>query len=141
MPDSTLPPSFHHPSARVLRGEVSVEFEQFYRERLRFKTGARLRCLDLARHYHQWAAPRLAPSLGPKAFKRLMMNVGHTHFTSDGAWFGDVVLAEVDPSISDNFPRPPCSDPSIVSDGQALLTQIDRCLVELAVLRASLAQR
>jgi hypothetical protein len=130
-----IPAPFRDPSARQLGGSVPEHFERFYRETLRYCTGARLRSRQVSALYAEWAIFNTAPSLNLQQLKRAMVNIGHTHFNSNGIWYGDVRLAGDAPHIPDNFPEgppPPAREHGIIG-------RIDRIALELEQLRREVA--
>jgi hypothetical protein len=131
----TFPTRFRPAEGRVLRGPVPSCFEAFYRAELRYRSGGRLRSLELARRYAAWAAANEAPSLNLQELRRAMLNIGHRHFRSNNIYFGDVQLAVEVPSLADNFPGLPI-DPPIDAGPDPMVAQIDRILAELHLLRA-----
>lgn len=136
MPRLTFPQPFH-PEGRVLLGPVPASFEAFYRAELRYSVGARLSSMEVARRYATWAADHEAGSLNQRQLCRAMLNIGHSHFHSDGARFGDVQFVEADPDLADNFPGL-AVDPA--DQGRdTMVLQIDRIAAELQKLRAKVA--
>lgn len=127
----TFPRPFHEPSARLLRGPVPEPFEEFYRETLRFRSGGRLRSIELGRRYRDWAKVHAAPDLSARQIKRAMLNIGHRHFRSNVTYFGDVQIAAAAPNLVDNFPDP---QPFTATKPHAE-DRIDRIATELELLR------
>ena len=67
---STPPRSIHHgspsfrPASRALDGPVPPHFEAFYRAKLRFVPGARLKTTEVRDAYNRWATDELRPIMG-----------------------------------------------------------------------------
>lgn len=120
--------------ARRLRGPVPAEFEQFYRRALRYWPGGRMRSLDLASAYQQWAVETGAQPLGYRAIRTAMTNVGHGHCQCSVMFYKDVRFAAELPGIADNYPAP-----SAELVDASLVDQMDRTLSELLKLRSRIA--
>jgi hypothetical protein len=110
---------------------VPEPFEAFYRMKLRYFSGARLRSLEVAALYAAWADAHCAPSLNLRQRRRAMVNIGHAHFKSNGMFFADVRLASDAPHLSDNFPEGPAPGPARLG----AIGRIDRIALELEQLR------
>lgn len=129
MSGSTLPLSFRSPEGRALRGPVPADFERFYRSRLRFRSGRRIRSAELADRYKAWAEQHEAGSLDHRAIRRAMLSIGHRLIRSNGMVYLDVEFAEAVPHVADNYPR--------VASPDQVIERIDAMAAELAAIRAS----
>lgn len=134
MTSATFPLSFRDASTRTLTGPVSPYFERFYRDRVRFRAGCRLRARALANLYAEWAEQVGAPALGRKELAQAMRRVGHRYYHSDGPMFADAVEASAVPGALDNFPPAPAKR-SLHPLELDLLRQIDLTVAELGKLR------
>ena len=134
MKTEALPTALPDPSKRQLLGAVPASFMLFYRHQLRFRSGSRIKTKIVADLYRAWAELNGSPSMDSKAIKRAMQNIGHTYFTSNGSYFGNVQLAATAPELTDNFPEgPPLAEPR-----RSLLARIDRISIDLDRLRRDL---
>jgi hypothetical protein len=114
---------------RRLSGPVPPSFEDFYRARLRFVPGARIRTLHIADMYRAWAAQNRKPSLSLKKLKRAMSNIGHRAIESHGMFYGDVGFAADHPDLTDNFPTLAPMEAAVI------LERIDAAIAELGSVR------
>jgi hypothetical protein len=135
----TLPPSFrraHRPfqmDRRRLLGPVPLHFEQFYRAHLRFVVGERVGSTNVARFYAAWADANAAPSIGSRAIKRAMLNIGHSSMNSNGVKYCDVALAADFPELPDNYPAIPLPSEAYADQ---LAKRLDAMITELSSIRA-----
>jgi hypothetical protein len=127
--------SFRSPERRTLRGPVPLDFEQFYRASLRYRHGARLKSMEVAKLYEAWAIGAGAPYMSLKQIRRAMLNIGHSHFNSNGMYYGDVAPAEQLPDVADNFPSAGVAEPASARPGLAVVERIDAVMTELANIR------
>ena len=137
MNHSTLPPPFRGLEGRALAGPVPAEFEAFYRQGVRYRTGSRVTTQELRARYLAWAKKNGAPALSFRALRRAMENVGHAQRTSNGVYYADATFADLVPGEPDNFPSPAPIPPT---EACALLCQIDRVACELGALRSRLTR-
>jgi hypothetical protein len=122
-----------------LAGPVPAPFEEFYRAKLRFASGGRIRALDLFAMYSDWAAQEARPALNQRQIRRAMVNIGHRHFRSNITFFGDVQLAIVAPHLADNFPAmPPVTE--AVEDVASLIGQVDQLALAVEQLRRTIGR-
>ena len=134
MKTEALPTALPDPSKRQLLGAIPASFVVFYRHQLRFRSGGRIKTKIVADLYRAWAELNGSPGMNFKAIKRAMQNIGHSYFTSNGSYFGDVQLAAAEPGLADNFPEsPPLAEPR-----RSLLARIDRISVDLDRIRRDL---
>jgi hypothetical protein len=91
---------------RMLSGPVPADFEAYYREHLRWRSGRRIGVIRLRERYQAWAIEAEAQSLSLKQLKKAMIAVGHRHATSNGTYYFDVEFADQLPDVPDNFPSP-----------------------------------
>lgn len=129
-----IPTTFR--SGRVLRGPVPSDFEAFYRNCLRFQTGARMRTRDVADRYHAWAAENAGSSLNMRELRRIMDHIGHRHLKSNGMFYADVRLAREYPRLVDNFPVKPLKPeqaPDIAQRLDAIMDELRRLRTQMAV--------
>jgi hypothetical protein len=137
MARSTLPvsiPTILPLERRKLSGPVPLCFEPFYRLHLRYHFGSRIRSLALAERYAAWASVAEAESLGLRATRRAMMNIGHRHARSNGFYYFDVGWADALPGVADNFPTFGAGGETI-SGTPRLAQRIDAIMTELVNIR------
>jgi hypothetical protein len=123
----------------VLAGPIPASFEEFYRSKLRFASGGRIRALDLFAMYSDWAAQEGKPALNQRQIRRAMVNIGHRHFRSNITFFGDVQLASEASHLDDNFPAmPPITEAAAAAVN--VLGQIEQLALAVEQLRRTIGQ-
>jgi hypothetical protein len=122
---------------RRLHGPVPLHFEEFYRAKLRFVVGARLRTTEVLNHYLVWAAENAKPSIEHKQLSRVMRYIGHDSMNSAGMRFLDVGLATMFPDVADNYPAVPLA---AEARGADIAARLDSMITELTALRADLVR-
>jgi hypothetical protein len=122
---------------RALKGPVPADFEAFYRQHLRFRTGDRVSSAALRCRYLAWAEASGAPEMSFTMIRRAMENIGHKHRASNGIYYADAAFAEAAGGEPDNFPAPPLIAPD---EAALLLNKVDHVTDELSAVRARLAQ-
>jgi len=117
-------------------GETPVEtqFSDFYRARLKRVAGARTKASDVMRAYSAWAADNNASSIYYRALKRLLVRLGHRHFYSNSAWYGDLEILPAGAIVVSDVEQ----QHTLLA--AAVLDRIDRIMAELAELRAAVAK-
>jgi hypothetical protein len=128
--------SFRSLAPRALRGPVPLDFERFYRSSLRWRSGGRLKSMDVANLYWAWADGAGAPYMSLKQIRRAMVNIGHRAFNSNGMFYADAGLAEQLPDVADNFPSAGVAEPASAHPALAVVERIDAVMTELAKIRA-----
>lgn len=132
MGEANLPSSFRV-EGRRLRGPVPADFEEFYRANLRYRTGRRVRAMDLAGRYQAWAEQRGAQSIHLKAMRCAMVNIGHRHIKSNGMFYEDVAFADELPGTADNYPAAGLVEAEQSPD---IIRRLDAVMTELSNIRS-----
>jgi hypothetical protein len=117
------------------------QFERFYRQRLRWVCGSRLRGELLHREYMAWAAATGAVSISQKELRDFVLALGHRRVRSNGIQYCDVAFAVDHPRLCDTLPPDPFGGGGRVGVGSAdaIVSRIDRAMAGLIDLRALFA--
>lgn len=124
----------------LLTGAPSDTFGDFYRDRIRFAAGGRLKADDLMVAYKAWADERDLATSSTRAIRAIMEANGHRHAKSSNVFYRDAVLGDFE-----GQPVPARSMP--VADGRKVreavsvtLDDLDQIITELQGMRSRMAR-